>query len=254
MPDVPYIAQLSDPHIGATWVRTDPVARLAASADLIRRLGLKPRALLVSGDLAEHAADSEYEVVRELLAPLGVPTYPVAGNHDDREVLRRHFDLPGKGDEPINYGADVDGMRLVVLDTTVPGEDHGALDSERLEWLDAELSAAAPTPTLLAMHHPPLLSGLPAMDALGLEEDGRERLREVIERHPHLGCIAAGHMHRAVVAELSRHPVVVSPSTYADAVLDFRSREVVFEEASSAGFAIHALLQGKLVSHIQSLT
>ncbi len=250
MLDVLHIAQLSDPHIGAGWVPADPAARLATSVDLILRLGVQPRALLVSGDLADHGADSEYEVVRELLAPLGAPVYAVAGNHDDREALRRHFDLPGEGDEPVNYAAEVDGLRLVVLDSTVPGADHGALDSEQLAWLDAELAAAARIPTLLAMHHPPLLSGLPAMDAVGLDQGDRERLRRILERHPQVGCVAAGHMHRPIVAELGHCPVLVSPSTYADAVLDFRSEELAFEQAS-AGFALHALLQGNLVSHIQ---
>jgi 3',5'-cyclic AMP phosphodiesterase CpdA len=87
-----------------------------------------------------------------------VPLYVLAGNHDDRGALHRHFGVPGADGEPVQYSADLGPLRLVVLDTTRPGEDAGELDAERLGWLDRELAAAPDLPTLLAMHHPPLRS------------------------------------------------------------------------------------------------
>jgi 3',5'-cyclic-AMP phosphodiesterase len=89
------LVQLSDPHIGATWADGDPVAGLRAAVEAVRRLPDDPDAVLMSGDLADNAADGEYDVVRELLAQLGAPAYVLPGNHDDRATLRRHFDLPG---------------------------------------------------------------------------------------------------------------------------------------------------------------
>jgi Icc protein len=68
------VAQLSDPHIGAEWADVDPVAGLAAAVESVRSMRLQPDAIVVSGDLADNATDSEYEQVRELLAPLQ-PTY-----------------------------------------------------------------------------------------------------------------------------------------------------------------------------------
>src|SRR5262249_33236154 len=153
------VVQLSDPHIGAEWATGDPAARFAAAVDTVLAMSQPPDAVLVSGDLADHATDSEYEHVRELLAPLQAPLYVLAGNHDDRSALRRHFAVPGDGAEPVQYSIDLGAVRLVVLDTTRPGEDLGELDTERLDWLDAELAAAPALPTLLAMHHPPLLTG-----------------------------------------------------------------------------------------------
>jgi 3',5'-cyclic-AMP phosphodiesterase len=97
------------------------------------------------------------------------------GNHDDRRALHRHFGGPGAAGEPVQHSVDLGPLRLVVLDTTRPGEDPGALDAERLDWLDAELAAAPRLPTLLAMHHPPLVTGVPAWDELGLPVADRRR-------------------------------------------------------------------------------
>lgn len=208
--------------------------------------------MLLSGDLAEHAADSEYDQLRELLAPLDVPVHVVAGNHDDRAALRRHFDLPGVGGEPIQYAVDLGPLRLVVLDTTRPGEDPGALDEERLAWLDAELAAAPEAPTLLAMHHPPLVTGLPALDAIGLPAEDRRALGAIVERHAQVRRLVAGHMHRAITAELAGRLVLVVPSTYMQGRLDFVSHQLR-TVPEPAGFAVHALMDGELISHLQQL-
>lgn len=244
------LAQLSDPHIGAQWADADPVAGLAAAVAAVRAMPAQPDAVLVSGDLTEHAADAEYEQVRELLAPLGVPTYVLPGNHDDRGALRRHFGLPGAGDEPVRFSADLGPLRLVVLDTTRPGEAPGALDGEQLGWLDRELAGAPGSPTLLAMHHPPLLTGLPAWDELGLAAADRRALGAVLERHPQVRRLVGGHVHRVITAELAGRPVLTVPSTYVQARLKFGSEEIELAD-EPAGFALHAVVGGEVISHIQ---
>ncbi|HEX2084614.1 MAG TPA: metallophosphoesterase, partial [Solirubrobacteraceae bacterium] len=112
------LAQLTDPHIGADWGAGDPVARLAAAVEAVRSARVQPDAVLVSGDLTDHAADAEYEQARSLLASLDVPSYVLPGNHDDRPGLRRHFEVGGNDGEPVQYAADLGPLRLVVLDTT----------------------------------------------------------------------------------------------------------------------------------------
>jgi 3',5'-cyclic AMP phosphodiesterase CpdA len=244
------LAQLSDPHIGAEWAGGDPVARLAAAVESVRSMRSQPDALLVSGDLADNAADAEYEQVREVLAPLQVPLYVLPGNHDDRRVLHRHFGVPGAEGEPVQYAVDLGPMRLVVLDSTRPGEDPGTLDAERLAWLDAELALAPEIPTLLAMHHPPLVTGVPAWDELGLPAADRRALGDVLERHRQVRRIVAGHVHRMITANLGGRAVLTVPSTYVQARLSFGSQELELA-AEPAGFAVHAVLDGELNSHLQ---
>ena len=244
------LAQLSDLHIGGTWGGDDSEGRLAAAVQAVLELRPAPRAVLVSGDLTDHALDAEYERVRELLSPLALPLYVLPGNHDDRAQLRRYFGVPGSGDEPVQYSADLGSLRLVVLDTTRPGEDPGALDGERLGWLDAELAAAPDAPTLIAMHHPPLATGVAAIDAVGLPGADTVALERVLEGQPQVRRLVCGHLHLTTTAELAGRPVLVVPSTYVQARLDFEAAEVPLSD-DPPGFALHTVLDGQLLSHMQ---
>lgn len=244
------IVQLSDPHIGAEWADGDPVVGLAAAVQSMRAIQLQPDVVLVTGDLADTASDSEYMRVSELLSPLRAPVHVVPGNHDDRETLRRHFGLPGIAAQPVFYTIDLGPLRLVTLDTTIPGEASGALDLAQLEWLDDVLTASPRQPTLVAMHHPPFLTGLPAWDQIGLSKDGRDLLAEVVHRHPQVRRIVAGHVHRTIAGELGGRSALSVPSTYAQGRLRFGSSQLEFA-AEPAGFAVHAVFDLDLVSFIQ---
>ncbi len=243
------LAQLSDSHIGADWGVGDPVAGLVAAVRGVR--SVRPDAVLVTGDLVDNATDAEYELVRELLEPLAVPTYVLPGNHDDRAAIRRHFELPGAGADPVQYSADLGGeLRLVVLDSLVPGEDSGSLDRERLGWLDSELASAPDAPTLIAMHHPPVLTGLAPWDAIGLPDADRHALREVIGAYPQVRRIVAGHVHHTFTSELAGCPTLTIPSTFLQARLNFSADKLELGEGP-AGFAVHAVLDGGVVSHLE---
>ncbi|HEX2294180.1 MAG TPA: phosphodiesterase [Actinomycetota bacterium] len=245
------LVQLSDLHVGAVWASPDPVAGLEAAVRAVLDMPFRPDAVLVSGDLSDHGTDSEYEQVVDLLAPLAAPVYVVPGNHDDRRALHRHFGVPGAAGEPVQYSVDLGAMRLVVLDTTRPGEDPGALDEERLAWLDAELSSGPALPTVVAMHHPPVETGIPTCDESGLPPADRRGLAEVVLRHEHVRRLVAGHVHRAVYGQLAGRPVSTAPSTYVQLRLHFHTRDVALAEREPAGFAVHALLDGEVVSHVQ---
>ena len=250
MSEQPFLlAQLSDPHIGAEWGGGDPEAGLRAVGAAIDRLVARPDALLVSGDLADNAADAEYEFVRELLEALGLPAYVLPGNHDDRASLRRHFALPGEADDPVQYAVDLGPLRLVVLDTTRPGEDPGALDSERLGWLDAELARAPGQTTLIAMHHQPFLTGVAKCDAVALAPADCEALASVIARHPQVRRIVTGHLHSPVAAELAGCSVLSAPSTYVQVKFGYSDAEISFVP-DRPGFVLHALADGELRSYV----
>jgi 3',5'-cyclic AMP phosphodiesterase CpdA len=244
------LVQLSDPHIGAQWAANDPAAGLEAAIDALRTLGAGPDAVLVSGDLVDHAADEEYEQVRALLERLDAPAYVLPGNHDDRDALHRHFGVPGAGGEPVQYAVDLGPLRLVVLDSTIPGEDGGELDDERLAWLEETLAAAPDAPTVVAMHHPPFVIGIAPWDAIALRPAAREKLRDVLSRHEQVERVLVGHVHRAIWTELGGRAVMSVPSTYIQGLLDFSATELALSD-DPPGFAVHTLVDGKLVSHVQ---
>jgi 3',5'-cyclic-AMP phosphodiesterase len=242
------LVQLSDPHIGATWTDVDPTAGWLAAIESVAHMPNPPDAVLVSGDLADTAAHADYAVVKSALDSLRVPAYVLPGNHDDRARLREHFRLPGDPAAPVHYSADLLALRLVVLDTTVPGRDSGAISSEQLEWLEAELSAAEQL-TVVAMHHPPFLTGVPAWDAIGLAPSDREALADVVRRHPHVSRIVAGHVHWGITAELAGRIVMSCPSTYVQGRLRFGATELELVD-EPAGFMVHAVHGTEVISYI----
>ena len=208
------LIQLGDLHIGADWVEVDPLTTLSTTIDTIQRLDLPVTGVLALGDLAENASDAEYASARAQLDRLGAPIHVAMGNHDDREALRRQFGLGSAGDAPVRYATDLGPVRLIVLDTTIPGKDGGCLDEDSLSWLNSQLSDAPSAQTLLAMHHPPLVTREAAFDRIALQADSRAALGELLHRHPQVRRILGAHLHRPLLTEFASRPLMVAPSTY----------------------------------------
>lgn len=205
--------------------------------------------MLVSGDVADHAADAEYEQARKLLAPLDAPLYVLPGNHDDRHALHRHFGVPAREGRPVQYATDLGPLRFVVLDSTA--QARIAASSTPSGWPGSTPSwPPARTGTVIAMHHPPLPSGIPAMDEIGLPVADRYALGAVIARHAQVRRIVADHMHRTIAGNLGGRAVFAVPSTYVQARLDFRSLALEFT-GEPPGFAVHVLGDGELIPHVQ---
>jgi 3',5'-cyclic AMP phosphodiesterase CpdA len=244
------LAQLTDPHIGATWGPADPIAGLEAVVQAVGQLETPVDAVVISGDLVDNGLDSEYERLAQIVGRVGVPVHVLPGNHDDRDRLRDHFAVEGRPGSPVQYSVDLGPMRLVALDTTRPGHDGGEVDRDRLAWLDQTLAGATSTPTLIAMHHPPFRTTLPAFDPIGLPEADQRALQQVVARHGQVRALVAGHIHRTSAATVAGRPALTVLSTYVHSLLRFRSPEVRFA-AQPRGFAVHALLDGELVSHIE---
>jgi len=248
------LAQISDPHI---VVGPGDAARSDALAAVVRDLvGLAapPDAVLVSGDITDDGDPRAYERARQLLAPLPMPVHVLPGNHDVRDALRASFPVGGRGGPgaPVRYAVECGALRLVVCDTTQPGRDDGRLDEASLEWLAAELAADPETPTIVAMHHPPLLTGIAAMDAIGLPAADRAALAEIVTRSPQVRRITVGHAHRTAFGLLGACPVVICPGTNMRVRFEPEASEIAVEPGPPA-FALHVLLPGgDVVTHMQA--
>jgi 3',5'-cyclic AMP phosphodiesterase CpdA len=247
------LVQLTDPHIGADW-SDDPVGALRRAVTAIRKtLGSPPDALLVSGDIANAALAEEYAQARTELETLRCPVFPIPGNHDRDGPLRTAFGAPPPiAADTFSYAVALGPVRLVALDSTRPGEPGGELDSARLQRLDEALAADKATPTLLAMHHPPIETGLPAMDEIGIPGGERAALAAVLARHPQVQMIACGHVHRAIVGSLAGIPVLAIPSCDVQLALDLHSSELRFVDEPPS-FAVHLLAGDRLVAHVQPI-
>lgn len=249
-----HLVQLSDVHIGASWAPGDPLARFRSSVAAIRRHPSPPDAVVVSGDLADHGAPDEYALIKEELASLRVPVHVIPGNHDDRRGLRSCFRLPGEDEAPVYYTADAGPMRLVLLDSTIPGEDGGDLGPEQFAWLRATLAAAPERPTLLVMHHPPLLTGVGGWDRTGLAEAARLELERLVAQHSQVHAILAGHHHWTTSVAVAGSMAFIAPSTYVQTRPDPAADRVMIAAEEPPAFAVHTLRDGDLVSRVHPVT
>ena len=244
------VVQLSDPHIGARWSATAASGLASAVRAVEATLGEQSDAVIVTGDIASTPTEAEYAQACELVASLGAPVHAVPGNHDDPTAVARHFPPPVSAAPGVGYAVEVGPVRLVALDSTWPNRDGGRLDRTRLDWLETTLAQDAAIPTLIAMHHPPLATGVPAMDMIGIDADERRALEEIVSRHRHVQVIACGHVHRTVIGALGAAAVIAIPSTDMQLALDFSADALRFV-AEPPCFAVHTLVEGRLVSHIQ---
>ncbi len=241
------IVQLTDPHLGARWSTTAAASLEAAVTAVGDVLEEAPDAVVVTGDIASTPTDEEYREAAAILDRLEAPLYVIPGNHDDAAGLRRHFPPPGPS---WNYAVELGPVRLIALDTTREERDDGELDPARLEWLQTTLAGDESTPTLLAMHHPPLVTGMPAMDEIGIPQAHRLALEAILRPHCQVQVIACGHVHRTVVGRLGAATVMAIPSTDLQLSLELAPAELEFVR-EPPGFAIHLLAEGRIVSHLQ---
>lgn len=219
------IAQITDFHIKArgkvAYRVVDTAACLKAAVEAVAGLDPAPDIVVGTGDLTDFGRPEEYALLRELLAPLGRPVFLVPGNHDEREAMRNAFRgdgyLPRSGF--LQYTVEDYPIRLVALDTVIPGESGGRLCDERLQWLDRTLAAAPERPTMIIMHHPPFATGIAHMDRIGLE--GAEHFAAVVARHPQVERVLCGHLHRSIQARFGRNAIAsTAPSTAHQVALD----------------------------------
>jgi 3',5'-cyclic AMP phosphodiesterase CpdA len=248
------LAQITDLHLQASPDDHGAEAALERAVAELLTLDPQPEAVLLTGDLTDDGDPRSYARVRELLAPLRIPVHPIPGNHDDRDALREAFaDHAGVAgtDGLVQYAVTAGPLRVLLCDTLVPGTPGGSYDAERRAWLAERLDEETGTPTIVAMHHPPLTTGIGEFDRIGLPPEDVAALAELLRGRENVLRVACGHIHRAITATCGGVPVTVSLSAWRQAVLDLGpDGRAVVEEDEPPGYALHLLAgDGALVTH-----
>jgi len=212
------ICQLTDLHVRPVGKPANRVSETNMFTEralrAVARLEPRPDIVVITGDLTECGLPEEYANLSKLLARLQpIPVFVIPGNHDRRENLREGLKhLPGVTTHPqyVQYVVDGYPVRLIMLDTLVPGAGHGELRPEQLEFLDRSLSEASDQPTIIGMHHPPFACGIAHMDRINLRNAAA--FAAIIARHRQVDRIICGHHHRPIVARVAHAIASISPS------------------------------------------
>ncbi|MDF6021508.1 metallophosphoesterase [Streptomyces sp. JH34] len=238
------LAQISDLHLDGS----ERAARRAERVmDHLRALPRPVDAVLVTGDIADHGTEAEYEeAARILAAPF--PVLPCPGNHDARPAYRTALLGEESGTGPVNRVHHIAGVAILMCDSTIPGRDEGRLDEETLAWMDttlAELPRGARA--LIAFHQPPLELHHPLPDSCMLESPGD--LETLLDAHPQVAAVLTGHAHTAAATTFAGRPLIVGPATTWTLRMPWEG-DLAADRDQPPGLAFHVLDDdGRLTTH-----
>jgi Icc protein len=213
-----FLLHLSDPHLlggpDPLYGAVDSEARLIQLFDEVQASGARPEAVIFTGDLADKGDPEAYAKLRAIVEPacrdLGAMVIWAMGNHDNRANFRAGLlDQPGN-DDPVDHSYYVNGLRVITMDTSVPGFHHGELSDDQLDWLAAQLETPAPDGTILALHHPPVPS---VLDLSVLVELRDQAALAAVVRNSDVRTILAGHLHYSTTGTFAGIPVSVASAT-----------------------------------------
>jgi Icc protein len=228
------LAHVSDLHIDGGPRATARAEQVLAFLD---RLPRQVDAVLLTGDIADHGTEEEYAQVRRLLRDrqrfLICP-----GNHDRRGPYRTVLLGHQAGDEPINQVHELPGLRVLMLDSSIPGRDDGCLTDDTLRWLAEMLQQATTTPTLVAFHHPPVELHSPFIDAI--RQHGADRLAALLAGHPQVVAVLCGHAHTPAVSSFAGRPLLVAPGVASTLRLPWET-SIDLDFAMPPALAFHVL-------------
>jgi len=212
------IVQLTDTHIvepgELLYGKVDTAAHLARSVQQINAMIPQPDVVLITGDLVEHPGVDTYEHFAGLIEPLNAPVYILPGNHDQPEIMREYFRgspvFPIDDGPTCQYVVDDFAVRILALNSHMDNTELPHFGPRRLAWLRRELKASD-KPTLIAIHHPPMVTGVEFIDMVGV--DWFDGIAAQIAQHPQVQLVICGHGHSDIIGRISNVPVYMAGST-----------------------------------------
>lgn len=246
------IAQLTDTHVvdpnTDEELYVDNNGRVAEAIDSINRESPAVAAVLATGDLTQWGTPEEFAELSRLTAELRSPILPLVGNHDNRDGIRECFPgVPWVEARHASWVVEVEHVRLVGLDSTRPGEAGAEFDHERELWLRSVLAQHHDGPTVLAMHHPPFVTGIDWMDRAGFI--GLDRFTAVLSDTKVVDRIQCGHMHRPMSSVVGGVLAEVGLATTVHVALDVGPDRPVQVIRDPVGYRLLRITGRSIVGH-----
>jgi 3',5'-cyclic AMP phosphodiesterase CpdA len=256
------LVQISDTHIDQpdryVYDRYDTTATLRLAIEVINVMMPQPDLVIHTGDIVCHGTGERYNFFRQLMSQLQAQFRAIPGNHDDRDSFRTAFadtDWLPQDESFTHYVVDDLTVRIICCDSVIAGEVSGEFCPERIAWLETCLCEAPARPTIIAMHHPPFISGMTGSTNKGLLRGGPE-LASLLRRHPQVVRLIAGHVHRPITTAFAGTIAFAGPTTCYPFGLDMGPERVLRMTGEPPAIAVHVWLHEAghegpgLVTHI----
>ena len=212
---------ITDLHIGNPAVADDHLfsdtsATLSRVLELIGTMDQAPKFIIASGDLTNRGDVESYRQLKAIMAATDLPVIYALGNHDTREgfyegMLGQTTSL----EAPYDHEQVIEGVHVITLDTTTPGQIGGSLTPAQFDWLAGMLDAHPELPKLIVAHHAPALGDTPPWDHWRtIEFDQSQTLAQLLKGRNILG-ILSGHIHHDRFSVWHGIPVIVGMGQHA---------------------------------------
>ncbi|WP_449394327.1 metallophosphoesterase [Devosia riboflavina] len=212
---------MTDLHVGNPAVVDDHLfsdtsATLTRVLELIATMDQKPKFIVASGDLTNRGDADSYRQLKSIMAATDLPVVYAIGNHDTRPgfyegMFGRTSDL----DMPYDHEHVIDGIHVITLDTTTPGQIGGGIEPDQFAWLARALDSHSELPKLIVAHHAPALGDTPPWDHWRTIEFGQSQQLATLLKGRNVLGILSGHIHHDRFSVWHGIPVIVGMGQHA---------------------------------------
>ena len=212
-----FLLHLSDTHIlppgELLYGSIDSAAHLGLIVEQIQRMRPAPDVVVVTGDLADRGDLISYQHFLDIVSPLQMPVFVAPGNHDKPDIMQQAFantNCYPVDNDTFQFAIEDFPFRLLVLNSRAEGTELPGYDDARLSWLNDQLNVSN-KPVVIAMHHPPMTTGIELIDMGGTDWCGG--IKNVLAKHAHVKLLICGHCHVDLCGRIGTVPVYMAPST-----------------------------------------
>ncbi len=239
---------LTDLHITAPETddpsqQTDTVATLEHALEIADRLSPRPDFIIASGDLTNIGDLASYRHLAQRFDSCDIPVFMTLGNHDNRAAWHTAFPgHPAAPDGPVDQDRVLAGIHIIAVDSAVPGQVSGALDSGQLQFVQTCLARHPELPKLVVVHHPPRLDPMSNHNWAHLDQHSTDQLADLLKGQNVL-AVLSGHIHLNRFAMWNQIPLVVNTGQQSSVDV---TRSDTLSVIQGTAFALCDLLPGGL--------
>jgi 3',5'-cyclic AMP phosphodiesterase CpdA len=247
-----FLIQITDTHIlppgELLYNNIDTALHLKKTVNNINRMHPMPDVVLITGDLVDRGDLVSYQHFIDLIEPLKMPAYVIPGNHDDPQTMSGAFSktpyFPA-AEDTFQYSVENLPFRILALNSHSDGTELPELDEQRLSWLKHHLKQSD-KPVLIAIHHPPMTTGIELIDMGGSE--WFQGLKSLLAADNQVRLIICGHCHADLCGRIGSVPVYMAPATSHQLIASRGSKVAPSTINDPAAPILHHFIDGEFLS------
>lgn len=199
--------------------------------------------IIHTGDVAQEANPTTYQRYQAYMQRLNIPFFQIPGNHDNLEYF------PFAASALVPAVIDLDPWRLILLNSAVPNQVDGWIQTEQLQLLEELLYSIQDKFVLLACHHHPFAMKSKWIDQHKLKNT--DQLTDVLAKFKNIKIVLFGHVHQESNTLWQETEFLSTPATCAQ----FKplSEDFALDEAAPGYRYLHLKSDGQFETSIYRL-